>query len=266
MKVSILGCGWLGLPLGQKLVEEGHVVVGSTTQQEKFEAITEAGIQPVLLKFQPMPFGVKFNQLFETDCLIINIPPNQKAVTPTFYEEQIKYLKYFVQQFNVPKVIFISATSYYPNTNATVDENTPYNFEKGSNKAIVQAEKQIRQVTSELIVLRCAGLMGADRIPGKWFAGKKTTGANTPTNYIHRDDVIGIISKLLEAQTWGFDTLNLVCPEHPTRKEVHELMADKYDFKKRAWVEPALIPHKKVTSRIGEVLHYEFKFQSPLIF
>ena len=28
----ILGCGWLGLPLAQQLVEDGHIVRGSTTQ------------------------------------------------------------------------------------------------------------------------------------------------------------------------------------------------------------------------------------------
>ena len=266
MKISIVGCGWLGLPLGKKLVEKGHEVVGSTTSQEKFKAITKAGIQPVLLKFQPMPFGIEFNQLFNTDCLIINIPPNQKQVDHTFYEEQIKYLKYLVEQFDMPRVIFVSSTSYYPNTNTDVDENTPFDFDKGSSKAIVQAEKQIRQVKSELLVLRCAGLMGGDRIPGKWFAGKETTGANTLVNYIHRDDVIGIISKLLNTKSWELKTPNLVCPEHPTRKEVHEEMADKYGFKKPIWIEPAVIPHKKVTSRIGEVLDYGFKFRSPLDF
>jgi nucleoside-diphosphate-sugar epimerase len=266
MKVSIVGCGWLGLPLGKHLVDQGHEVIGSTTRQERFEDLKTVGIQPVLLKLQPMPFGIEFNQLFETDCLIINIPPSQREVDPSFYEEQIKYLKYFVEQFNVQKVIFVSSTSYYPNTNAEVNESTPYDFDKGSSKAVVQGEKQIRQVKSELLVLRCAGLMGQDRIPGKWFAGKKTNGANTPVNYIHRDDVIRIISKLIMLNSWTTNTLNLVSPEHPTRREVHEAMAEKHGFKKPIWSDPSIIPHKKVTSRINAVLGYDFKYESPLFF
>jgi nucleoside-diphosphate-sugar epimerase len=266
MKISIVGCGWLGLPLGKQLVAEGHKVIGSTTRQEKLEQIKGGGIQPVLFKLQPMPFGIEFNQLFNTDCLVINIPPNQKVNDATFYEEQIKYLKYLIKQFNVPRVIFISSTSFYPNTNAEVNENTAYDFDNGSKKGVVQAEKQIREVKSELMVLRCGGLMGADRIAGSRFAGKATKGAAIPVNYIHRDDVIGIISKLLEVKHWKSETLNLVCPQHSTRKEVHEAMAEKHAFEKPIWTEPTTIPHKKVSSQIAKILDYDFKYESPLGF
>jgi UDP-glucose 6-dehydrogenase len=50
MKISIVGCGWLGLPLGAKLVKNGHRVFGSTTSEEKIEEIKAAGIAPYLLK------------------------------------------------------------------------------------------------------------------------------------------------------------------------------------------------------------------------
>lgn len=263
MKISIVGCGWLGLSLGKHLVNEGHEVIGSTTRQEKFEQIKAAGIVPVLFKLEPMPVGIEFNQLFNTDCLIINIPPNQKVNDATFYEEQIKYLKYFVAQFNIPKVLFVSSTSFYPFTNSEVGEKTGYDFENGSSKAVVQGEKQIQLVNSELLILRCGGLIGGDRIPGKRFAGKTTKGANTAVNYIHREDVIGIISKLLESKKWKSGALNLVCPNYSSRKAVYEKMADKYGFKKPIWIAPTIIPHKKVISRIEEVLDYEFKFKSP---
>ncbi|MEZ7854793.1 MAG: SDR family NAD(P)-dependent oxidoreductase, partial [Cyclobacteriaceae bacterium] len=31
--ISILGCGWLGLPLARQLVQQGHQIKGSTTSQ-----------------------------------------------------------------------------------------------------------------------------------------------------------------------------------------------------------------------------------------
>lgn len=263
MKISIVGCGWLGLPLGKHLVDKGHEVIGSTTRQEKFEQIKAVGIVPVLFKLEPMPVGIEFNQLFNTDCLIINIPPNQSVNDATFYEEQIKYLKYLIEQFNVSKVIFISSTSFYPNTNSEVNENTGYDFQNGSKKAVVLAEKQIRSVKSDLMVLRCGGLMGADRVAGKRFAGKATKGADTPVNYIHQEDVIGIISKILERKNWKSDTLNLVCPQSLSRRAVHEAMAKKHSFINPIWTTPAILPHKKVTSKIDQVLDYHFKFESP---
>mgnify|MGYP003615968040 CR=1 FL=1 len=39
MKISILGCGWLGFPLAQKLIETGYEVKGSTTSESKLEAL-----------------------------------------------------------------------------------------------------------------------------------------------------------------------------------------------------------------------------------
>ncbi len=266
MKISIVGCGWLGLPLGAKLTQLGHEVLGSTTSTVKFQIIAESGIIPVLLKLDPMPTGSDFNRLFSCDLLIINIPPGRKINPPSFYEEQVKYLKYLINDYKVPRVIFVSSTSLYPNTNREVDESTTPDIQKGSSEAIVQAEKQIRQINTELIVLRCGGLMGEDRVPGKWFAGKETPGPDTPVNYVHKDDVIGVILSLIEMDKWEVDTINLVTPSHPTRKEVHEIMAKKYGFEKPKWTEPFTIPHKVVTSRLQEALNYDYQYPDPLLF
>jgi 3-hydroxyisobutyrate dehydrogenase-like beta-hydroxyacid dehydrogenase len=53
MKIAILGCGWLGFPLGKNLVAKGHQVVGSVTSEAKTIPLSEAGIQPVVLQLNP---------------------------------------------------------------------------------------------------------------------------------------------------------------------------------------------------------------------
>ncbi|HEY9117765.1 MAG TPA: NAD(P)-binding domain-containing protein, partial [Roseivirga sp.] len=118
MKVSVIGCGWLGTPLAEELIQNGHQVLGSTTSANKLNGLRERGIQPILFKLDPMPIGENFNQLFEADLLIINIPPSSRTHPPHFYEEQIKYLKYRLESSLIKKVVFISSTSYYPNTNS----------------------------------------------------------------------------------------------------------------------------------------------------
>lgn len=266
MKVSIVGCGWLGLALGKKLSQEGFAVMGSTTSKEKFDSLSSAGISPFLLKMDPMPMGEDFNALFQTDVLVINIPPGRKRNTPEFYGEQIKYLKYLVDQHKVPRVIFVSSTSYYPNTGDWVTETTNFDLENGSTKAVVLGEREIRQVEAKLTVLRCGGLMGEDRIPGKWFAGKATSGASTPVNYIHRDDVINVIQQLIKGDLPEEGTFNLVCPEHLTRKEVYEAMAHKYNFDQPIWEAPELIDSKKVSGKKLTDLGYSFLKPSPLDF
>ena len=48
-KISILGCGWLGLPLAKALLEKGFSVNGSTTSTEKLSILENAGISPFLI-------------------------------------------------------------------------------------------------------------------------------------------------------------------------------------------------------------------------
>lgn len=261
MRVSIIGCGWLGLPLGAHLVKKGHNVTGSTTSEQKLSQLDEVGIKPVLFRLSPMPEGKQFNSLFQTDLLFVNIPPGSRRNPPEFYEEQVKYITYLANQHKVPRVIFISSTSYYPSINGPVDINTPYDFEKGSGKAVVQGEKQIGKVNGDLLILRCGGLMGGNRIPGRWFAGKPTKGANTPVNYIHREDIIGLVEELISRVSWPQKVMNVVNVEHPTRKEVHEVMAQKYGFEPPVWQSPDLIPHKVVKSSLEG---FDFQYPSPL--
>ncbi len=247
MKIGVVGCGWLGLPLAEALVKAGHEVLGSTTSEDKLKTITQKGIEAILFQLNPMPQGINFNRLFQVDLLFINIPPGRKKNKPEFYEEQIKYLKYQLQSSQVKRVVFISSTSYYPNTNGPVTVNTPLDLNQGSSEAVVKGEQQISQIEQELLILRCGGLMGNDRIPGKWFAGKPTKGANTPVNYVHQDDVIKTVSAFIE--NWPEDrVLNLVSDHHPTRREVHERMSKKYGFTSPIWEEPSVIPSKLVES------------------
>lgn len=263
MKIGVIGCGWLGLPLAESLLKAGHQVIGSTTRKEKLELLSAKGIQAIHFRLNPMPEGIDFNKLFQVDLLIINIPPGRKKNTPEFYEEQIKYLKYQLQSAPVRGVIFVSSTSFYPNTGSTVNIDTPADFMRGSSKAVVKGEGQISQINQSLTILRCGGLMGRDRIPGKWFAGKPTQGANTPVNYIHLEDIIKTVNHLVEE--WGEEQenkiFNLVSEHHPTRKEVHEKMAEKYGFELPIWEEPSIIPSKIVDSSFKK-----FDLKSPLSF
>lgn len=247
MKISIIGCGWLGLPLAEHLIAKNYEVYGSTTRAAKLPLLEEKGIIPIQFNLDPMPSGTNFNQLFRTDVLIVNIPPKSSANPPIYYREQIKYLKYQLQSSAIKKVIFISSTSYYPNTNTDVNEHTLFDLEKGSNQAVVYGEKEISSIPQQLCILRCGGLMGKQRIPGKWHAGKATKGAHTPVNYIHLDDVIATICTLINLEQWP-EVQNLVYPQHPHKKEIAEAMAEKHSFQPPQWLAPDLIPFKKVKS------------------
>ena len=48
-KIGILGCGWLGFPLAQSFVKQGHQVNGSTTSIDKILPLAQNGINPFLI-------------------------------------------------------------------------------------------------------------------------------------------------------------------------------------------------------------------------
>jgi 3-hydroxyisobutyrate dehydrogenase-like beta-hydroxyacid dehydrogenase len=50
--ISILGCGWLGLPLAKALLENGISINGSTTSIEKLSVLENSGIQPHLIALE----------------------------------------------------------------------------------------------------------------------------------------------------------------------------------------------------------------------
>ena len=75
-KVSILGLGWLGLPLAHELMLLGFDVNGSTTNELKRVKIQEEGLQSYFVKLTEGGVQGKIQDLFlDTDILILNIPP-----------------------------------------------------------------------------------------------------------------------------------------------------------------------------------------------
>lgn len=220
--ISVIGLGWLGEPLAKKLIKKGFEVIGSTTSPEKQERFEEEGIPSALLSFVPYPEGVDFHPLFETDLLIVNIPPRSRTFPESFHPKQIKYIKAMATQASIKKIIYVSSTSVYPDANQEARESDLLTSENTGNAALFNAEQLLWQDKNyDLTVIRFGGLLGVDRIPGRYFSGKENVVGDTQVNYIHQDDAIGIIDWIIEKSLWN-QTFNGVCPIHPTRKEIYE--------------------------------------------
>ena len=86
----------------------------------------------------------------------------------------------------------------------------------------IWAESIFQELTSvQTTVLRPAGLVGPNRPPGRFYAGKKDIpGGSAPVNLVHLDDVIGAIQNILEQNAWG-GTYNLCATKHPTKAQFY---------------------------------------------
>lgn len=264
--VSICGCGWLGLPLGKYLVEKGFSVKGSTTRKEKFDVLREAGIQPFQISLDPLLSGDDPESFFQSDVLVINVPPKRRPDIVHYHQQQMASLRDAVKASPVQYVVFISSTSVYASLNREVKEEDAGNPESASGEALLGVEKMLLEESSfRTTVLRFCGLMGYDRSPVK-FLGRMATlsNASQPANLIHRDDCIGIIHETIRQSVWG-EIFNACSPCHPLRKEYYARAAELSGID----LPPleggqAEAPFKIIdSSRLEEVLGYRFRVPDP---
>lgn len=254
------------------LLEEGYVVNGSTTTVHKLPLLKAKGIKPYLLQFEEEEsLSVESGDaksFFGCDLLIINIPPKSKSRHEDYHPAQIKQIITKAKQYGVQKVIYTSATSVYPENEKVVDEGQIINSNTTGNKALFKAEQLLLEEDAfQTNILRCGGLLGYDRIPGKYYIGKQLQNGHTPVNYIHRDDVVVIINKLIKQDVWG-KVYNLVAPLHPTRTEVFKQNARDFNFEPPRFVPSAIPPTYKLVSgdKLIRELQYKFLYPDPLRF
>ena len=202
--ISILGCGWLGLPLARQLVQQGHQIKGSTTSQEKIEVMKSIGIIPYLIKLtEEEPQWVDF---LKTDVLVITIPI-----------KEIKPFKYLIKTLaSTVKIIYTSSTAIYLPSKEPINEKNALD----AQHPLLAIEQVIRNSGNPSTIIRLAGLFDQRRHPGRWFANKVLTHPNGPVNLIHLDDCLGIIEKIITHQVWN-EIFNACANEHPSRKDFY---------------------------------------------
>jgi nucleoside-diphosphate-sugar epimerase len=269
IKISILGCGWLGLPLAKKLIEKGHAVNGSTTSENKLPILKDAGIKPFLITLESESVSESMNDfLAESEILIIDIPPKLRAVNPDSekkaFVEKIQNLIPFIEKSLVKKVLFVSSTSVYGDENNLITEETTSNPETESGKQLLLAEKILQKNQNfETTILRFGGLIGEDRHPVTSLSGKENlANADAPVNLIHQNDCISIIEEIINQSKWN-DVFNAVAPFHPTREEYYTQKAKEQNLILPKFSSEKSNIKKVISSdKIETVLDYKFRLEN----
>ncbi len=265
IKVSIIGLGWLGLPLAQSLLAQGYAVKGTATSPEKVDALRREGLDTYWLKFSPHPEGLDFQSVFDADILVVNIPPRTRTLPATFHPEQVKFIKAMAAQRGVKKLIYTSATSVYPDLNQEAKESDPLDMQNTGNPGLLQAEQLLWLDRSyALTIIRFGGLMGGERIPGKYFASKADVVGDTPVNFIHQADAVGVVEWVIRQQLWD-EVYNAVSPMHPQRKSIYEKNAVDYGFTlPLSYAPEGATPYKVISPDKLLDTGYQFRYADPL--
>ncbi|WP_348824994.1 NAD(P)H-binding protein [Flavobacterium aestuarii] len=267
-QISILGCGWLGFPLAKALLTNGFSVKGSTTSENKLPALKSSGIKPFLVSLDSKKINGDVQDFLNgSKTLIIDIPPqlNRKKEDSTAENEKtfvgkIKNLIPLLEKSDVKNVLFISSTSVYGEVNGTITEETLPHPDTESGKQLLESETMLQKNHSfKTTILRFGGLIGEDRNPIKFLAGKENLeNPDSCINFIHQEDCIGIILKIITTDSWN-EIYNGVSPFHPTREKYYtgkaaglNLSPPKFDHTKPS--ADKLISGEKA----GKVLEYQY--------
>jgi nucleoside-diphosphate-sugar epimerase len=245
-KISVLGCGWLGMPLAFAFVRQGYSVKGSDTSGKKSDQLREGGVLPYFIHLNKAKNEI--SGFLESEVLILCV--TSKNV------DDFKNLIHQIEKSPVKKVLFVSSTSVYPTTNGIVTETSTV-----TDSALTEIESLFRSNRHfKTTIVRFGGLFGYDRKPGRFFpSGKKIDHPEGFVNFIHRDDCIGIISQILEKNVWQ-ETLNACADTHPTRRAFYTNEVLKLGLKEPEFNEYSLNEFKIVNSdKIKELLGYTFK-------
>ena len=272
-KISILGCGWLGLPLAKSLLAKGYELKGSTTSESKLEVLKNAGILPFQIQLEKHQIiGNMEDFLKETDVLVIDIPPGLRRESSTSNEmtfvNKVKTLIPFIEKSGVQKVIFVSSTSVYGDSfpiQEITEETTP-NPDTESGKQLVIAETLLQSNEHfKTTVIRFGGLLGDDRHPINFLAGRTNVeNPEAPVNMIQREDCIGIIEEILKQvqhDNWEWNqTFNAVAPQHPTRKSYYHKKAEILNLPLPTFAEGSESKGKIISSKkVETILGYSFQ-------
>jgi|SRR6218665_180266 len=260
-QISLLGCGWLGLPLAKSLIAKGFSIKGSTTSSVKISVLENAGIEAFQIEIGENQIAGNIDSFLEnSEILIVDIPPKLRGTSSENFVKKIQNLVSFIEKFSIEKVIFISSTSVYADENCIVTEDTEPNPDTESGRQLLEVESILKSNSNfKTTVIRFAGLIGEDRHPIHFLAGRKNIeNPNAPVNLIHQKDCIGIIESIIMLECWD-ETFNGVAPFHPTRKEYYTQKALKLNLELPEFNEDKISIGKTILSDKAEnLLKYKF--------
>lgn len=225
MKITVIGCGWLGLPLSENLISNGYSVYGSTTSFSKLNSLVSKGIHAFIYSVENQ-FKID-DRVNDSEIVIVNFPPSK---SPN-YAKQVEEL---LNQFSADtKVIFTSSTGVYEEVDAIVDEKGKVN----ENHPVRLAEKVVLSSNRPYCILRLSGLIGAGRHPIHFLQGRENlSGGDVPVNLVHLKDVIEAIGAIIAGNKWSC-IYNVSYPSHPAKKEYYSMMAKMIGLKAPFYLE-----------------------------
>ena len=234
MKCLIVGCGYVGLPLGGELVRLGHEVAGLRRQASAENELKAAGIRPLVGDVtRPESLG-RLPHAFDW---VVNCVASGGGTAEEYrriYLQGTRHLMEWLSATPPQKFVYTGSTSVYGQTDGSpVKETSPTEPLVETAKVLLETEKLLLTAAGErkfpAVILRVAGIYGPDR--GHAFKQFLKNEARIEgdgsrfLNMIHRDDLIGCLIAVLKGGRAG-EIYNTVDDEPVTQANFFQWLAE----------------------------------------
>lgn len=257
MRVLIIGCGYIGLPLATQLVAQGHEVVGIRRTPAGAEALSEAGVEPVIADITQPDFALppgRFDQV--VFCAAARRDDGEEGYRAVYVEGLGQVLARLGQGERPAKFVYTSSTGVYGQRGGVlVKEHTPTEPRTATARHLLEAESLVvaaGKAGLPSVILRVAGIYGPDRLPllDRFLKNEvRIVGQGTRhQNMIHRDDVVAAILAALRDGRAG-ECYNVVDQEPVTEIHFYTWLAETLG----KWV-PQSVPAETDPARLREVV------------
>jgi len=276
MKCLIVGCGYVGLPLGGELVRLGHEVFGVRRHAPGENELMAAGIQPLIADVTRPETLAKLPLGFDW---VVNCVASRGGNAEDYrriYLEGTRHLLKWLAAGPPQKFVYTGSTSVYAQTDGSwVNETSPTEPMVEAARVLLETEGRLLAAVADrkvpAVIVRVAGIYGPDR--GHWFRQflkneNRIEGDGMRfLNMIHRDDVVGCIIAALKHGQPG-EIYNAVDDEPVSQLDFFQWLAEELgkdlpplapensgENRKRG------VTNKRVSNRkLKTELGYEFKY------
>ena len=252
--ITILGLGWLGLPLAKSLIKKGLNVIGTSTSDDKIESINASNeLKAIKWSLEANSPNNLIEQSLKADVCIIAIPASHVF-------KNLGIVTDFLQKLPAStEIILISSTGVYPEKLPLANEDYQFNGTELTNSN-VQIEQTIsNSINQRLTILRLAGLIGPNRHPIKQLQGRMDIpNGDSPVNLVHLNDVITFIELLIHEQKFG-DIVNICHPSHPSREEYYTAAADYFQFPRPTFIKGSSRNKQIESEKSQNIYHFQYK-------
>lgn len=227
--VTFCGCGWLGQHFTAQAAD--WTIEGTTRSEEKARLLNELGVSPLIYALGDDPHRLITS--LAHDNVVLNIPPGRKGPINTDFVSNMTKLADTLLSSDTQRLIFVSTTSVFGQQDGIVTEHSERMPNTDSGKAHYEIEDHLlAKQDPRVFVLRLSGLIGVDRHPVKFLAGRQLENGGQPVNLVHVDDVVTALKILLTkpVEQGGRKVFHLCSTAHPSRKEYYTQAASRFDL------------------------------------